>query len=87
MSGISIDLNRLQISLHGVSAEVAESAMTGLDAELRRRLGRLSPGDLQLEDRAELALDDIRVQGRIDASALRVLIAARLVTALGGGGG
>lgn len=86
MSDLSIRVDRLQLSLHGVSAELAERAMDGLDAELRRRLGRLSPADLPLADRAELALGTIRVTGRIDAASLRGLIAERLVASLQGGG-
>ncbi|MBB3191873.1 hypothetical protein [Halomonas cerina] len=86
MSNVDLQLERLQISLHGVSAEVAESAMTGLDEELRRRLGGLSAADLPLSDQAELALGAIHVQGRIDPAALRGLIAQRLVASLRQGG-
>lgn len=76
----NIDIGRLSIALHGVSAEVAEAAVAGLDVELRRRLGALTgralvTGDLGIIDIGPLA-------GTPDPAALRALIAERLVFAL-----
>jgi hypothetical protein len=79
---ISIDIDRLSISLYGVSAGVAEAAVAGLDDELRRRLGNLVPRALVNGDLGVLRLETIAGAASSDPAALRNLIADRLVTAL-----
>lgn len=86
MSGTELRLDRLQVSLSGVSAEIAERAVDGLEAELRRRLGGVSSSELPWSDQAQLSLGTVHVKGRIDAAALRALIAERLVANLRRGG-
>ena len=84
---ISIDINRLQVSLHGVSASVAEAVVQGLEAELRRRVGvaslgrGASSGPISL-DVAELGLRTIETTGTLNAAGLRGAIADRLVDAI-----
>jgi len=75
---INIDISRIRIALHGVSAQVAEAAVAGLGAELKRRLGVLPSGDLAAFDVGDLAIGPIRHESVLDASALRGLIADRL---------
>jgi hypothetical protein len=82
MTRVSVELERVTIALHGISAIVAEEAMVGLEAELRRRLGTLPLGDLAAFDAAELALPPLHARGRLDAPTLRGLIAERIVQAL-----
>lgn len=79
---ITIDIDRLSIALHGVSAGVAEAAATGLDEELRRRLGNLAGRSLVSGDLGVVRIDAIAATGVLDAAALRGLIAERLVFAL-----
>jgi len=75
-----LDIGRLSITLHGVSADLAEAAASGLEDALRRRLGGLRL------DRAgsvpELRLDALDLPRRVDAAVLRELIAAHLVEAI-----
>lgn len=77
----TIDIERLSIVLHGISAGVAEAAAEGLDAELRRRLGSLTGRALVSGDLGIVRLD-ANAGGTLDAAALRGLIAERLVYAL-----
>lgn len=79
MSLLEFDIDRVGISLHGVSQEVAAEAMSGLEGELARRIDALgarsrAPGDL-----AEVALGPLTVASNIDPAALRALIADALV--------
>lgn len=82
MSAIAIDIQRLTISLHGISAEVVEQAVSGLEQELQRRLGVWPCGELTALDMVELSLPRIESEQILDSSALRGLIAERLATAL-----
>lgn len=75
-----LDIERLSITLHGVSADLADAAASGLEDALQRRLGGLRL------DRAA-SLPDLRIgpldlPHRADAAALRELIAERLVEAI-----
>jgi len=82
VSGVRLDIDRLQISLHGVSSHVVEEAVQLLKMELRRRLGTQRLSDLANFDAGELALDPIRSKTRLDPASLSGLLADRLVTAL-----
>ncbi len=77
-----IDIERLSIALHGISAGVAEAAVNGLDEELRRRLGALAGRALVSGDLGIVRLGAITGSAVLDAAALRGLIADRLVLAL-----
>jgi hypothetical protein len=87
MSGVQIRLNRLDINLHGISAQIVEQAVSGLEANLQRRLqGRRfdGPGSLDI---AELSFGPVHAEPGIDAAGLRALLVEQieyaLVSALG----
>lgn len=79
---VDVDLGRVTLSLHGVSAQMAEEAVDGLGEELRRRLGALALGDVASFDCAELALAPFTAPTVLDAGALRGMIAERLTAAI-----
>jgi hypothetical protein len=79
---ISIDIDRLSISLQGVSPGVAEAAMVGLDDELRRRLGNLGERSFTNGDLGVLRIGPVEHSLRNDPAMLRGLIADRLIDAL-----
>lgn len=78
MSGM-LDIGRLSITLHGISADLAEAAVYGLEDAVQRRLGGLRL------DRAgsvpELRIDPLDLPRGADAEVLRQLIARHLVEA------
>ena len=82
MSRVSIDVGRLDLALHGVSAAVAEAAVEGLEGALRRRLGALPPDRRGAFEQADLALGALESGSALDAGALRGIIADRLVEAI-----
>jgi hypothetical protein len=70
-----------------VSALQAQAAITGLESELRRRLGNLTERALLTGDLGVVNIGPIHVDPRLgtstlDAAQLRSLIAERLVLAL-----
>lgn len=79
---INIDINRVTIALHGVSAQVVESAVKDLEEELHRRLGSLPPGISADIDIGELALGPVRSETVLDGNALRGIIAGQLAEAV-----
>lgn len=80
MSGRRVDIDRVGIVLHGVSAELAESAAAGLEGALRRRLGALHVS--RSLDVPALRIDALDLPPQADASVLRDLLAERLVQAI-----
>jgi hypothetical protein len=80
LSGATVEIDRLNIALHGVSADIAEAAVAGLGPALRRRLGSLRTGRSFAVP--ALRIDAIDLPPGIDAAALRELIADRLVEAI-----
>jgi hypothetical protein len=82
MSIVNLDIDRLSISLHGVSAGVAQEAVADLAQELRRRLSNLPPQSLPSLDMGGLAIGPLQANSTLDATSLRDLIADRLVQAL-----
>ena len=76
-----IDIERLSVAIHGVSAPVVEEAMAGLEAELRRRLGNLR-GSFQVHAVPELRVGPLDLPHRVEPAALRHLVAERLLEAL-----
>jgi hypothetical protein len=80
-----VDLNRIDISLHGISAEVANAAIAGLDASLSHRLQGLawSGRALSLADtQAEVNLDATRVKPGATAADIRALLVEQIATAI-----
>lgn len=82
MSAVNIDIQRLQLSLHGISAQVVEQAMSGLEDELQRRLGARSWTGLHSLAINTLNLPAVKSDVVLDAAGLRGLIADRLTEAL-----
>ncbi len=82
MRDIEINIGRLVVALHGVSAAVVEEAAAGLEAELSRRLGTIPWGDMAAFDVGDLSVGPLRADSVLDAAALRGIIADRLVQAL-----
>lgn len=76
-----IEIDRLNISVHGISAQIVEEAALDLETELRRRLGSLR-GSVPAHTVAELRVAPLDLNHRIDADALRALVAERLLDAL-----
>lgn len=73
-----IEIGRIQIALHGVSAQVVEEAAVGLDEELRRRLGVIPQNDMVTFDMGELAIGSVESEATLDVAALRGIIADRM---------
>ena len=82
MSSTVIEIERLAVSLHGVSSQVVEAATTGLEAEITRRLGRLPLSGARSLDLGDLAVSPLHTETVLDASALRGIIADRLTDAI-----
>ena len=80
MSGGAVDIGRLNITLHGVSADIAEAAVAGLEAALTRRLVALRLN--RTLDVPALRIDPLDFPPQADAAVLRELIAERLVEAI-----
>jgi hypothetical protein len=79
---LTLDIDRLSLALHGVSAQIAEAAIAGLEPELRRRLGNLTERALVSGDLGVVRIGPIASSATLDVAALRGLIAERLVLAL-----
>ena len=71
-----IRIERLVLTLNGVSAEIAQSAIDGLESELTRRLSVRGLDAAALRDLAPaIRLPSIDANGALDAETLRALIA------------
>ena len=81
MSGMTIEIDRLEIVLHGVSTLVAEEALADLEGALRRRLGWLR-GSVTAASVPQLRIGPLDLPRAADAAALRELVAERLLEAL-----
>jgi hypothetical protein len=81
MSLRELDVDLVGISLTGVSQEIAEEALSGLDGELARRIDALGArlAWFASSDLGEIALGPLAASASIDAGALRSLIADALV--------
>ncbi len=81
MSAIELTIDRVGISLDGVSQEIAAAAMSGLEGELARRLDPLAlrAAVFTRTDLAEIALGPLTAPANIDAEGLRALIADALI--------
>jgi hypothetical protein len=84
---MNIDIDRLRISLHGVSAQMIDEAMLGIDKELSLRLQKqgLGRGPAQRAFAVsidEMALSPIHSDATLNVAGLRGLIADRLCEAI-----
>ena len=75
-----LDIDRLSITLHGVSADLAAAAVAGLEDALQRRLGGLRLDRAGF--RRDLHIGPLDLPDRADAATLRELIAERLLEAI-----
>ena len=82
MNSTVIEIERLAVSLHGVSSQVVEAAATGLEAEITRRLGGLALSDTKSLNLGDVAMSPVHTKTVLDASALRGIIADRLTDAI-----
>jgi hypothetical protein len=83
MTAVRIDLDRLQVALHGVSAVVAEDFSTRIGRALEQRLSGL-PADAVTAalDLGRLELGRIDLEHTPDAGVLAGIVADRLVELL-----
>jgi hypothetical protein len=81
MSTIDLGIGLVEIALHGVSREIAETALSGLEGELARRIDARGPrlDALASTDLADAALGPLTVAANIDSAGLRALIAEALI--------
>jgi len=78
-----VRIERIVLTLNGVSAEIAQSAIGGLESELTRRLSVRGLDAAALRDVAPvIRLPAINANGRVDAETLRALIADGLIAFL-----
>jgi len=82
VSEAKINIDKLTISLHGVSSIVAEEALSGLGGELKRRFNEFQLQDLIFRDLNNLSLSPVQVESVLDAGALRGIIADRLIESI-----
>ena len=82
MSRYRLNIERINVSLHGVSAAVVEQASENLESELKRRLGTIRVSQRGAADPGFLNLGPIHVEPSADGAALRGLIAERLTAEL-----
>ena len=80
MTAWDVEIGRLNVVVHGVSALVAEQALAGLEGELRRRLGSMR-GTWEAAAVPALRVGPIDLPPGADAASLRHLIAERLLEA------
>lgn len=82
MSRYRVNIERVNVSMHGVSAAIVEQTTQNFETELKRQLGsvRLSQGNAV--DLKSLDLGPINIESGTDAETLRSLIAEHLSTAL-----
>jgi len=76
-----IDIDRLSIRVHGVPSTLVEEAVAGLEGELRRRLAGRRGGVLNTAV-PTLSIGPLDLPARVDAAALRHLLADRLLDAV-----
>jgi len=82
MSRYRINIERLSVSLHGVSATVAEQASQDLETELRRQLGAVRVSRRGAADSGFVDLGSLQIEPSTDGATLRSLIAERLSAVL-----
>ncbi len=81
MSGVQIDLNRIHISLHGVSAELVSEALDGLEAEVSRRLQGVKVANEILSVNG-ISLKPLQLKNSVDAVEMRSLLVEQIALAV-----
>lgn len=81
MSGLQVDLNRIHISLKGVSANLVQEALSGLEDELTRRWQGMKAlhGDVFAND---IRLDAREISPDIAPREMRALLVDQIVSAV-----
>lgn len=82
MSRYRINIERLNISLHGVSATIAEETSQNLEAELKRQLGAMRISQRGTTESGFFDLGPLQIEPNTDSATLRSLIAERLCTVM-----
>jgi len=82
MSRYRINIERVNVSMHGVSAAIVEQATQNFEAELRRQVGAIRLSQENDVDLESLDLGPINIEATTDGETLRGLIAGRLSAAL-----
>ncbi len=82
MSRYRINIERVNVSMHGVSAAIVEQTTRNIEKELRRQLGQLRISAGNKADIGSLDLGSLNIESGTDGDALRSLIAERLSAAL-----
>jgi hypothetical protein len=86
MTATTVDIDRIELALFGVSPAEAQSAATAIDALLRQRLAGWRPDIAGASPVAlgNIDLGRVEVAARLDGPALATLIADRLIAQLDG---
>lgn len=82
MSGLRVRVDRLDINVHGLSAQVVQEATEGLERMLRRSLQAITVGRGSALDLGELSVGPVTVPQHVDAGALRAFLVEQVETAL-----
>lgn len=82
MSALRLQLDRLDISLHGISPEVIDRAMQGLEGALAQRLGQIRGAAGSALQRVEIDIGAVHLDNAPDAEGLRALLVERVADAL-----
>lgn len=82
MNALHLELDRVNVSLGGVSSLVVEQALYGLEAELQRQLGGLDLSRVGPAEIPSLGLGPLEVPPRADAVQVRSLLAQQLTDTL-----
>jgi hypothetical protein len=81
MSGVQVDLNRIHISLHGVSAELVNEALKGLEAEIGRRLQGVKIANEALSING-ISLKPLTLGKSVNAAEMRALLVEQIAMAV-----
>ncbi len=84
MPSYRLNIGRINVSLQGVSASVAEEIRENLAAELGHRLGDIRLSDRISANRVVLSPPPMQIHSAVDGPTLRGLIAEGLSNALRG---
>ena len=82
MRNYKINIQRINVSMHGVSAAVVEQAAENIERELRRQLAQLLISASNKTDIESLDLGSLNIESGTDSEALHNLIAERLSAVL-----
>ncbi len=77
-----VTIDRLALTLHGVSAEIAQSALVGLDEMLAQRLNVRALDATRWRETGTLRVPAMHISSAVDAATLRGMIADGLCALL-----